>query len=408
LNTAILDIHGKKHEIDMPKVNPGILKWARETAGLSLEEAAHVIDLRAARGKSGAERLADLEKGTADPTRPQISAMAQHYRRPLVLFYLNEVPQSGERGVDFRTKVQSDRDTFEPKLDALIRDIRNRQSLVRSALEDDEAESLGFVGSAKIDQGHHVVAAEIIREIGFSLETFRASRTTGDAFRYLRRRIETSGIFVLLLGHLGGLHNKIPLDLYRGYAIADPIAPFIVINNNDAKAALAFTALHECAHIWLGTTGVSGIPNDSQVERFCNMVAATILLPEEEVELLELPDDKHSEELVALLSTLARKWRISRSMIAYRLYQLHRLTQSEWKSLDRTFQMQWETVQAQQKAEKTTKDGGPSPYTLYRSSVGDAVLHSTGRFLQEGYISPTDAAMILGVKPTQVQKTLFG
>lgn len=29
----------------MPKVNPKLLTWARETAGLSLEEAAHAIDL---------------------------------------------------------------------------------------------------------------------------------------------------------------------------------------------------------------------------------------------------------------------------------------------------------------------------------------------------------------------------
>jgi len=33
--------------------------------------------------------------------------------------------------------------------------------------------------------------------------------------------------------------------------------PFIVINDQDARAAWSFTALHEVAHLGLGTTGVS-------------------------------------------------------------------------------------------------------------------------------------------------------
>ena len=54
----------------MTKVNPKILSWARETAGLSLEAAARAIDLKEARGVAGADRLAALERGDGEPTRP--------------------------------------------------------------------------------------------------------------------------------------------------------------------------------------------------------------------------------------------------------------------------------------------------------------------------------------------------
>ena len=41
----------------MPTLNPDILRWARTTAGLSLEEAARSIELNDARGMSGPQRL---------------------------------------------------------------------------------------------------------------------------------------------------------------------------------------------------------------------------------------------------------------------------------------------------------------------------------------------------------------
>lgn len=41
----------------MPQVNPEILQWARETAGLSRSEAAEKLALREARGMSPEERL---------------------------------------------------------------------------------------------------------------------------------------------------------------------------------------------------------------------------------------------------------------------------------------------------------------------------------------------------------------
>jgi hypothetical protein len=43
----------------MPAINPSLLVWARETAGLSLRDAAAAIKLNAARGKTGAERLGE-------------------------------------------------------------------------------------------------------------------------------------------------------------------------------------------------------------------------------------------------------------------------------------------------------------------------------------------------------------
>lgn len=111
-------------------IRPEILTWARKTAGLSLDDAARVVGLKTARGETGAERLAKLESGDSEPSRTLLEKMAKTYRRPLLVFYLSQPPKTGDRGHDFRTLPGKER--YNPDLDALIRDIKGRQDLVRS------------------------------------------------------------------------------------------------------------------------------------------------------------------------------------------------------------------------------------------------------------------------------------
>lgn len=87
----------------MAGINPEILIWARETAGLDLETAARKIDLNASRGLSGAERLASMEAGDVVPSAPLLRRMADKYHRPILTFYLQKMPTPPELGQGFRT-----------------------------------------------------------------------------------------------------------------------------------------------------------------------------------------------------------------------------------------------------------------------------------------------------------------
>src|SRR5262249_30192610 len=126
----------------MSAIQPKILTWARTTAGLSFEDAAHALGLTAARGKTSAQRLENMELGEEEPSRPLVGKMAKVYRRPLLVFYLAEPPRKGDRGQDFRTLAGPEK--LNPELDALVRDIKARQGIIRSMLEDDQAEPLDF------------------------------------------------------------------------------------------------------------------------------------------------------------------------------------------------------------------------------------------------------------------------
>ena len=102
-----------------------------------------------------------METGEDEPTRPVLLKMAKTYRRPLLVFYLAEPPKTGDRGQDFRTLPGHEK--FNPELDALLRDIKARQGLIRSMLEDDKAETLEFVSSATMELPAPELAARIPR-----------------------------------------------------------------------------------------------------------------------------------------------------------------------------------------------------------------------------------------------------
>ena len=111
--------------------NPEIFRWARESAGLELEGAARAIGIVS-------QSLVAIELGEKDPSRTTLSKMAKVYRRSLLTFYLPAPPRKGDRGEDFRTVFADRTIEADAGVDALVRDLRTRQRLVRAVLEDDE------------------------------------------------------------------------------------------------------------------------------------------------------------------------------------------------------------------------------------------------------------------------------
>jgi Zn-dependent peptidase ImmA (M78 family) len=390
----------------MPALNHEIFEWARKTAGLSLDEAAHAIELKEAHGVSGAQRLAALEAGREEPSRPLLLRMAKAYRRSLLVFYLERPPKIGDRGKDFRTLPGGQPPLYNPVLDALIRDIRGRQGVIRSLLEDAEAEKLRFIGSATMNVPVPALAERIVQQIGFDLTKFRSQESVEDAFAYLRFRVEDTGIFVLLLGNLGSYHTNIPVETFRGFAMADDIAPIAIINDNDAVSAWSFTVLHEVAHLWLGDTGVSGWTTELGIEQYCSDVAAEILLPPSELGEFARMGRLSFDRLVDAVGKFAGKRKISRAMVAYRVFRMGAITRKTWGDLNTRFRQDWLEHKEREALKRENKKGGPSYYVIRRHRIGKALLDLAGRSLGEGLLTYTKAGRLLGVQPRNVQPLL--
>lgn len=388
----------------MTRVNPLLLTWARTTAGLSTEAAAHLLDLGGAK-QTGEAALEEYERGDKEPSRPLLLKMVKVYRRPLLVFYLNEPPQKAARGEDFRTLPADRRVESEGALDALVRDVHVRQRLILSTLEEaEEAVVHPYVGSITTRASLASVVSKVIHGIGFDRAKFRRQRTVEEAFAYLRNCIEETGIFVLLIGTLGSHHSAISPEVFRGFAIADKVAPFIVVNDQDAKSAWAFTALHELAHIWLGETGVSGGLPEKHIEKFCNDVASHVLVDDAEIGTIEL-DTGDFPACAQAVAGFAQARRVSRPLVAYRLFQQHRITDATWQALNRYFA---ETRQKERDAPAKRESGGPNYYVVKRHRMGGALIDLVKRTLAEGILTPTKAGRVLDVKPTNVATLLGG
>ena len=389
-------------------LNPDILTWARSTAGLSVDEAARRLGFRDTRERSAAERLVALEHGEEEPSRSVLLSMAKTYRRSLLVFYLEAPPRRGDRGQDFRTVQGVHPEHYDPLLDALIRDVRRRQAIVKSVLEESEPQHLSFIGSTSMAEPTADLVNRIRNTIQFSLDDFRHSASVELAFRYLREKIEAAGVFVMLVGNLGSHHTNIPVEVFRGFAISDPIAPFVVVNDQDAKAAWSFTVLHEVIHLWLGATGISGGPTtEVGIERYCNDVAGELLLPAAELAQLEYLGNRSFEDVVEAVSKFASLRRISRAMVAYKLLQTHLIHEEQWRNLSDRFRSEWEATRTRQDDE-SPRAGGPSYYVIRRHRLGGALLNLVRHSLGDGILTYTKAGQVLGVKPRNVDPLLHG
>jgi Zn-dependent peptidase ImmA (M78 family) len=196
------------------------------------------------------------------------------------------------------------------------------------------------------------------------------------------------------------------LETFRGFALADPVAPFIAINNHDAKAAWSFTLLHELVHLWLGTTGISGSSAEAAIERFCNDIASEFLLPTTELTGLRVNNNTEHAAALDLITTFANERNVSRSMVAYKLLRANRIDNAKWRQIGAAFRNQWFNDQAARRQRDQVNEGGPNYYVVRRHRLGGALVRLVSRMMSDGSLTPSKAGKVLGVRPRNVQPLL--
>ena len=306
-------------------VNPKLLSWARERAG-------HSVSALAVRFP----KIEAWENGEVQPTIKQLEAFAKATRTPFGFLFLAEPPVEQFPIPDFRTvaNVSPER----PSLDLLdtIYLCQQRQDWYRDFARSVLDGPLELVGSASV--GHDVAetAARMRHALGVDLDERKELATWTDALRRLIEQADALGILVMVSGVVGSnSRRKLDPQEFRGFALVDPWAPLVFINGGDTKAAQMFTLAHELAHIWLGKSGVSdtnpsAVP-DQESERWCNRVAAELLVPLEALRsALDLYADLDFE-----LNRLARRFKVSTLVVLRRIHDAGQLSHDElWAAYD--------------------------------------------------------------------------
>jgi len=393
----------------MPSVNPDVLKWARTTAGLTTEQAARKLQFKDTSRWSAPDRLRAIEAGDTSPTRSVLKRMSAAFRQPLIALYMPTPPRRESRGHDFRSLPGAVDPAENTWVDFLCRDVRVRQQLIRQVMSDEGDQSGdGLVDTCQMSHGVPSVVAQIVEMTDIDIWTYRQQPDQAKAFAYLRRQIEARGVFVLLAGNLGSYHTNLSTDVFRGFALADDVSPFIVVNPNDARTAMSVTLLHELTHLCLGQTGISGGEPERRIERFCDAVASSILVRDEElVEHIGPLNNRAFEDALAIIDEFADSVRVGPSLIAYRLNAINLLETERFRRLSAFFVDRWHRTRSKKQTLQQESASGPSYFVVHRHRLGNALVETTKRFVRARELSTTDAAKVLDVSPLKLGE-LFG
>lgn len=332
--------------------------------------------------------------GEAQPTLKQLEDFARLTHTAIGYFFLPEPPQLALPVPDFRTL--RDQALAEPSsalLDTLYL-CQQRQDWYRDYARVHGLSALAFIGSARIQDAPELVAQHMRETLGLSAEERRQLPTWTDALRQLINKSEDAGVLVMASSIVGSnSHRKLDVEEFRGFALADELAPLIFLNGSDSKAAQMFTLAHELAHLWLGATGVSdtdaGQVPEQQTERWCNRVAAELLVPLEALRAAYRPDAPIPDEI----QRLAREFKVSTLVALRRLFDAGFIEQGRlWQH--------YREEQARLKALEQRGSGGGDFYRTLGARTSKRFARAIVSSTLEGQTLFQDAFRMLGVRKT--------
>lgn len=287
-------------------INIEVLKWARQSLGLSIEDVA-------ARMKRLEKDIKGWESGISSPTYPQLEKLAYEvYKRPIAVFFFPDIPEEETPKTELRTLP----DTLIDELPVEIIKLYRKAKVFQINLADLYAGSKPI--SPNLIDGHLITSKtnikrlvqDIRQKMGVSLENQFSWRSLDLAFKNWRKAAEDNGIFVFK----DAFYN----DDYSGFCVYDEKYPIIYINNSMPMSRQIFTIFHELGHLLHHLGGIDfrdkkvieSIDRKYHVyERNCNRFANEFLVPSEVFEAQNLYVSEHR------ISELAEQFSVSREVI---------------------------------------------------------------------------------------------
>jgi Zn-dependent peptidase ImmA (M78 family) len=359
------------------EVRPNMLRWARQRAGLDFDVLAQRFP-----------QLADWEQGAAHPTLKQLEKFAKATHTPIGYLFLPEPPVEVVPIPDFRTIGNVHIERPSPDLLDTVYICQQRQEWYRDFSRSTAEDRLPFVGTATVTSDIEKTAADIRGVLRFDIEERRQYPTWTEALRQFIDQADALGVLVMVSGVVGSNNRrKLDPEEFRGFALADDLAPLVFINGADTKAAQMFTLAHELAHIWLGQSALSDVGPISSPSRreeaWCNRVAAEILVP---LDVLR-EEFRKNEELHGEVRRLAKHFKVSTLVILRRIHDAGGLTREQ---LRREYDEELERLRAM------PKGSGGDFYLTQAARTGKRFARALVVNTLEGQTLYRDAFRLLG------------
>lgn len=363
-------------------INPQVLRWAAQRTGLSpadLSKKAHLHHLQA------------WLSGEKEPTMRQAEALAAAARIPFGYLLLDEPTEDTVNLPDFRTLNSRQISRISPDLRDVINESSRRLSWYTEYAAEVGIDAPRLLGSAKLSESPEQAAEIAATNLEWSAGTRKSGR---EAVAILAESIEDAGVLVMRNSIVGNnAHRPLSIEEFRGFTLVEDGFPLIFVNTSDAKTAQLFSLAHELGHVALGKPGISGDEEDGhQVERWCNLFAAELLLPR--AQIIDRFSDR--EDLSLFIEEQSRAYGASREAVIWRLVDLGKIGRTEAEKL----------VSSLPAIRDIRRGGGGDFRYTTRTRLGRRFLGAVTEAAVSGDLPQRDAARFLGVRKSKAFRNL--
>lgn len=379
-------------------VEPSVLRWARESVGLSPVAAARKIGVPEG-------RVSDWEAGGARPTIAQLRKAAEAYKRPIAVFFLAEPPTTFDTLRDFRRHVDADEGEWSPELHGEYRRaLQQRLQLLELFEIDDREPSTDWQISLLPESDDEL--ARVARHNILTLMPSELPANSSSPYPYLNLWIsglEEAGVLVLATS--GG---KVSPKEMRALSLHFPAVPVIMVNGADSARGRLFSLIHEYAHLLLHTGGLCDTISDPRatspdrkLEARCNAIAASMLMPKTAVlrrpQVVAREPGNNSWDYETLRSAAA-PFGVSAEAFLRRLVTLGRVDRQFYNSRRSEF------IATYEEEERRNKPTGGNWYRNTVRDLGKGYVRQVADAHKRRVIDSFTAASYLDAKVAQIPK----
>lgn len=367
-------------------IQPSIIRWARESMGLSVADVAEKL-------KRPLDEVSSWENDSGSaPTYAQLESLAYKvFKRPLAVFFLPAPPDEIAPTREFRSLPNSDLENLHADTCVHVRKAHAYQLTLKEVFGEQNPCGLPLSNqiTLELDLSISSQASALRNALGISLDKQIAWRNDDAALKRWRGAIEDGGIFVF----------KAPFkqESISGFCLVDEEFPLIYLNNSTTKTRQIFSLLHELAHLLLNVSGISKFESsyvrhlpvpERRIEQFCNQLAAEVLIPSEDFELQSslLPPQAEAADDYQF-SALASRYGVSREAILRRLLDAGKVSQA-------FYELKAKIWLGQKKSAK-----GGNYYASQNAYLSDRLAKEVIARHYRNQINVEQASEFLGIKP---------
>jgi Zn-dependent peptidase ImmA (M78 family) len=359
--------------------NPAIIRWARERAGFTIEEARKTL-----------KSIERWEAGAASPSYAQLESMSDKFKIPIAVFFFPAPPSLPPISETFRTLPEHEFEQLPPRIRLLLRKAKAYQLNLIELTEGVNPAPHHIMHDIVFGEDIFIAdAAQHVRQyLEVSIEEQSGWPSDEAALEKWRRALEAVGVSVF--------KDAFKVPNYSGFCLYDDEFPIIYVNNSNAKTRQIFTLFHELAHILFHTSGIDvltddfmqRLPADAQrIEIICNRFAAEFLLPENVFETAfagRPPTEATAEDL-------ADFFHVSREFIYRKFRDRNLISSAEYERASRRWAEQ-----------QNGGDGGGNYYYTKMAYLGSGYINLALSQYYQNRISDTQLAEYLDIKPRNI------